>query len=306
MSSFLETELNKYSNFIELELNRWSDIHKLADILGAFAFRGQSDSKWDLYTSLERCFEKYNPTISIYENKERWVLHEFKEKFHLYSNHPPEGTNNFEWLALLQHHGCPTRLLDFTESIYISSYFAVSESATNASIWAVNLFSLRKRLHKHLELSYNEKQALKDEVNKHHVALINKYIAQEKNDEKPYFIVPLRSTKRSIRLSCQQGIFLAPINMGGYGGGTYFMNNLANSFSSTDTINLAKVGMEEFLENSMQKHPSDKVDIIKITIPYDLHGEAIESLNKMNITEESLFPGLDGLARSLIQTEIRY
>lgn len=294
------------SRFIEIELNSWSEIHVLADKLVNFAFRGQADSAWELNTSLERCFEKYNPMIPAYENKEHWVLHEFKEKFHLYSNHAPEEHNNFEWLALLQHHGCPTRLLDFTESLYIAAYFAVSESVSTASVWAVNLYSLRTRLHEQLNLSYDKGNSLKDETNRHHVALINKYVANQSNDEKPFFIVPLRSTKRSIRLSSQQGLFIAPINMGGFGGGKYFMKNLSNSFDSNGAIDFSEIELGEITNGGSFQKPSHSADLIKINISNSLHSDAVESLNKMNITEETLFPGLDGLARSLVNTEIRY
>lgn len=38
----------------------------------------------------------------------------------------------------MQHHGTPTRLLDFTQSIYIAMYFALIDSTTDACIWAIN------------------------------------------------------------------------------------------------------------------------------------------------------------------------
>ena len=35
--------------------------------------------------------------------------------------------NRLEWLALMQHYGTPTRLLDFTRSPYVACYFALEE-----------------------------------------------------------------------------------------------------------------------------------------------------------------------------------
>jgi len=52
----------------------------------------------------------------------------------------------------------------------------------------------------------------------------------------------------------------------------------------------------------------DKIDflnlfsypIVKIIIPRDCHNSAMFELNQMNINSSTLFPGLDGLARSLL------
>ena len=294
------------SRYYEINIDNWQHIHILAESLNSFAFRGQADASWDLTTSLERCFKKYDPVIPIYENKEHWVLHEFREKFHLYSNHPPEISNHFEWLALLQHHGCPTRLLDFSDSLYIASYFAISESISDAAIWAINLYSLRGQLHEKLSLPYEKDSSLKDETNKHHVNLINKYIAKDSDLEKPYFVVPLRSSKRSIRLSCQKGLFIAPINMGGIKGGQHFMKNLALSFGSEDEVKFSPLEFSEYMNKLKVERPVNSIDVLKIRLSEDMHRYAIQSLGQMNISEESLFHGLDGLARSLIHTEIRY
>ena len=42
--------------------------------------------------------------------------------------------------------------------------------------------------------------------------------------------------------------------------------------------------------------------MIKIVLPRRIHREAIDDLRKMNITAATLFPGLDGFARSLRHT----
>lgn len=294
------------NNFFEINIKAWSEIHVLADALRLFAFRGQAESGWDLNSSLERCFNKFNPIITIYENTEHWVLNEFKEKFHLYSDNPPDTTNNFEWLALLQQYGCPTRLLDFTTSLYIASYFAFSETVDTSSIWAINLPSLKERLHKELKLKYKKGEALKDEVNQSHIGLINRFIAnQNTEDDGPYFVVPLSSIKKSIRLARQMGLFLAPIKLDGISGGYHFMKNLSKSFGSDEKINFSKIKITDFKKSGPYHVPYDSIDILKINIPINIQKESILSLNNMNITEETLFPGLDGLARSLINTVIR-
>lgn len=50
--------------------------------------------------------------------------------------HVPEDV--IEWLALMQHFGAPTRLLDFTQSPYVATYFAVEDATEDSVIWAVN------------------------------------------------------------------------------------------------------------------------------------------------------------------------
>ena len=48
----------------------------------------------------------------------------------------------------------------------------------------------------------------------------------------------------------------------------------------------------------------DKIMIMKIIIPRKEIKKVIKDLSEMNITSESIYPGLDGLARSLTQSQI--
>src|SRR5258708_4434671 len=58
--------------------------------------------------------------------------------YHQYANHVPRKNSEIEWLSVMRHHGAPTRLLDFTYSIYVAAYFALETADMDCAVWAVN------------------------------------------------------------------------------------------------------------------------------------------------------------------------
>lgn len=67
---------------------------------------------------------------------ERAVFAMFKQQARAYLSTPPD--TDLEWLALAQHYGLPTRLLDWTDGLLIAAWFAVEKAgakSVDSAIW---------------------------------------------------------------------------------------------------------------------------------------------------------------------------
>lgn len=293
MNTFIETDLNEFSQLFGFDKFFWSP----------FIYRGQYNSEYSLTTSIERAMKNFSEKIwkNDYTIDEQWMMHEFKRKYPLFSNILPKQNDNFEWLAIMQHHGTPTRLLDFTESIFIAIYFAICDAMNDSSVWAVNRHILRDNLRKNQKLNYSRSEALKDDINDIHIEFANKFIGSKtgvKKNEIPRAVIPLEPKICTERLAKQQGLFLMPTDAR-----ITFIDNLSSSFNKKK-FSLEKISFTTLIKHANQPN-DDNIEVIKINIPKFLHADILRSLHEMNITAETLFPGVDGLAKSLLQSHIR-
>ena len=100
-------------------------------------FRGQRVAKWPLVPSVQR-----NNVIPANSPGQRLafemeMLHAFQRKARPHLAVPPADSNRWDWLAIAQHYGVPTRLLDWSESLAFALYFAVEGETDNngAALW---------------------------------------------------------------------------------------------------------------------------------------------------------------------------
>jgi hypothetical protein len=132
----------------ELRLKSWqSFLDLITDVpYTNWAFRGEQHAEWPLYSALSRYLQTFHIHSRAWPEQEDRILRIFKRKAHQYLPQPPEIDDDFQWLALMQHHGAPTRLIDFTWSPYVAAFFALERATGDAAVWAVNPARVQSRV----------------------------------------------------------------------------------------------------------------------------------------------------------------
>lgn len=96
-------------------------------------WRGQSNINWPLHSSAYRRIKLEKiPIESDIRSYEKKLLERATHKG--YRWHNGRNLSDFELLAKLQHHGTATRLIDFSRSVLIALWFAVSENETDDGV----------------------------------------------------------------------------------------------------------------------------------------------------------------------------
>jgi hypothetical protein len=220
-----------------------------------FVFRGLSYVGYPLKTGLMRLGGNY-PQL------ERHLLRNFRKYAH---RDIVEQDTMWHWLSLAQHHGLPTRLLDWTVSPFVAAHFAtsnVNDFNQDGVIWAVNHEKAHQLAPKEMKRRLDQEGAV-------------------------YFTVEMLADSVS---SLQALDALSPPNFVLFFEPPSIDDRIVNQFALFSVMADVNTALDTWLED----HPDMW---FKIIIPAELKWEVRDKLDQANITERVLFPGLDGLSR---------
>ena len=128
-----KTRGGQQSELNPIPIKLWEDFKQYVNKLDhkRYIFRGQEDSKWRLRTSFYRTGRA---------NLEKYILHDvtdLQKALSALTQHAFDLNNPLHYGAfinLVQHHGYPTPLLDWTWSPYVAAFFAFRNIRMNAAI----------------------------------------------------------------------------------------------------------------------------------------------------------------------------
>jgi hypothetical protein len=252
----------------EIRAESWTELHELLyggswnESLGLFrsnlAFRGRADARESLRTSLMRLG---GDSASL----EGHLVRNFRK--YAAGDAVPEDSI-WNWLALGQHHGLPTRMLDWTFSPLVALHFATSrleEMQLDGVVWCVDYVGLHELAPRALRQLLEAEGA--------NVVFTTEMLARAA----PGFR-----------------------ELDALGGGEFavfveapsFDARIVNQYALFSLTSSPSLGLDEYLG----AHPGL---VRRIVVPAELKWEVRDKLDQANVTERVLFPGLDGLAKWL-------
>ncbi len=246
-----------------IEVNSWGELQdvlykdswneQLLRYRSGYVYRGLEDHSYDLTSTLNRLGESH---------LEKHLLRNFRKYSH--KQIKSEYTSIWNWLALAQHHGLPTRLLDWTYSPYVALHFATADFnryGQDGAIWAVNYVDSKRYLPDQLSLIIEREGS--------HI------FTAEMLERAVQSLPGLGQLKRE-----DFALFFEPPSID---------DRIVNQYAVFSMMSNPNSIISQWLQGR-------EVRYFKIIIPARLKWEIRDKLDQSNINERVLFPGLDGLA----------
>ena len=218
------------------------------------AYRGMEVASFDLTTSLRRLGGDY-------ARHEDDLLRNFKKYAH---EHAAMGDSVWNWLALAQHHGLPTRMLDWTYSPYVALHFVTADVelfGQDGVVWVVDYTKSNDLLPSSLK------------------AILERYDTSIFTAEMLSEAAPTLAEFN--RLADEDFVaFLEPPSLD---------ERIVNQYALFSLMSSPATRLDEWLLARPHLYR-------RLIIPSSLKWEIRDKLDQANISERVLFPGLDGLS----------
>lgn len=223
-----------------------------------FAFRGLGSARYELTTSLARLgAEPARVEVHLLRNFRKYArVDAVREDL------------TWNWLALAQHHGLPTRLLDWTFSPFVALHIATEAPdlyGSDSVIWCVDHAAVQADLPPPL------RQLLDEEGSDVFTAEMLGRAATGLRDFDALAQEPF-------------AIFFEPPSLD---------ERIVNQFALFSLMSSPDARLDDWLVH----HPGRLAR--RILLPAALKQEVRDKLDQANITERVLYPGLEGLSRWL-------
>lgn len=244
-----------------------------------YVFRGMTNAEYSLETSLQRFVGDsgdWDLEVHLLRNFRQYARKEIEQ---------PESP--FHLMALAQHHGLPTRLLDWTYSPTVATYFAADGSPdADGVVWAVNY-----RVAHEKSPEYFRDFLTQWGTDMFNAAMLNdlmKQVIQRSKVDDGLLAggtIPMLDVRDVIEEFSQQKdedylVFFQPPSID---------QRIVNQAALFSIMANPRTALDDWLE----KHPEL---FWKIIIPGERKREFRDKLDQANINHRTLFPGLDGIA----------
>lgn len=225
-----------------------------------YVYRGISNADYKLLTSLRRNCGK----------KQKMLEQHILDNFSKYAENeaPSMLTSVWRRMILGQHHGLPTRLMDWTRSPLVALHFAMTEGdytqmdMHDAAVWKIDIPNLKKHLP-------DEYRKILDEAD-------SSVYTMEQLDR----VTGGSLDKYDMDMGTSGMVILEPPSVD---------QRVVNQYSFFSVVPSGLENVDSFLEETE--------NTVKYIISKDIRWHLRDALDQMNINERMIYPGLDGVAK---------